>query len=122
MLLLLLINNVIRECIHPRIPQLAIIGFSEGLSNLYISDMRSKWVAGLLEGAFKLPNVEENIARWDEYMTQSAGDYHYRSAIGALEIWYNDQLCKDMGLNPMRKNGPMANLFEPYGPMDYARK
>ncbi|KAL4569653.1 hypothetical protein LXL04_025295 [Taraxacum kok-saghyz] len=112
-----------RECIHPRIPQLAVIGFSDSLSNIYTSEMRSKWVAALLEGAFKLPSVDEmekDIARWDEYMKESAGEYHYRSSIAALEIWYNDQLCKDMGMNHLRKNGLLANLFEPHGPMDYA--
>lgn len=86
--------------------------------------MRAKWVAALLEGAFKLPSVDEmekNITRWDEYMKQSTGEYHYRSSIGALEIWYNDQLCKDMGMNRMRKNGLFANLFEPHGPLDYAK-
>ncbi|CAI9275763.1 unnamed protein product [Lactuca saligna] len=111
-----------RECIHPRIPQLAIIGFSESFSNIHTSEMRSKWVVALLEGAFKLPSVDEmqkDIERWDEYMKESAGEYHNRSSIGALEIWYNDQLCKDMGMNPMRKNGLLANLFEPFGPTDY---
>ncbi|XP_071693104.1 probable flavin-containing monooxygenase 1 [Rutidosis leptorrhynchoides] len=111
-----------RECIHPRIPQLAVIGFSESLSNIYISEMRAKWVAALLEGAFKVPSVnemEKDIAKWDDYMKQSSEEYNYRSSIGTLEIWYNDQLCKDMGMNIMRKNGPWANLFEPYGPVDY---
>nr|GEV09396.1 probable flavin-containing monooxygenase 1 [Tanacetum cinerariifolium] len=114
-----------RECIHPRIPQLAVIGFSESLSNIYISEMRAKWVASLLEGAFKVPSVDEmqkDIGAWDEYMKQSVGEYHYRSSVGTLEIWYNDQLCKDMGMNRMRKNGVMANLFEPHGPMDYVKK
>lgn len=112
----------VRECIHPRIPQLAVIGFSESLSNMYISEMRAKWVVALLEGTFKVPSVEEmekDIARWDKYMKQSSEEYHYRSSVGTLEIWYNDQLCKDMGMNPKRKDGPWANLFEPYGPVDY---
>ncbi|GJV42248.1 probable flavin-containing monooxygenase 1 [Tanacetum coccineum] len=77
-----------RECIHPRIPLLAVIGFSESLSNIYISEMRAKWVASLLEGAFKVPNVDEmqkDIAAWDEYMKQSVGEYHYRSSVGSLE-------------------------------------
>ncbi|GJU68524.1 N-oxide-forming dimethylaniline monooxygenase [Tanacetum coccineum] len=112
-----------RECIHPRIPQLAIIGFSESLSNIHTSDMRAKWVAALLEGAFKLPSVNEmqkDIERWDEYMKQSSDEYHHRSSIGALEIWYYDQLCKDIGMNPRRKKGPWADLFVPYEPIDYA--
>lgn len=113
-----------RECIHPRIPQLAIIGFSESFSNLYTSEMRCRWVTSLLEGAFKLPSINEmrkDISRWDEYMKQSSGEYHHRSSIAVLEIWYNDQLCKDMGMDRLRKKGPLANLFEPYGPMDYAK-
>ncbi|KAK9076089.1 hypothetical protein SSX86_004422 [Deinandra increscens subsp. villosa] len=112
-----------RESIHPRIPQLAVIGFSDGISALYTSEMSSRWVAALLEGAFKLPSINEmqkEIVRWDEYMKQATGEYHYRSFLGALEIWYNDQLCKDMGVNPMRKKGLLANLFQAYGPMDYA--
>ncbi|KAI3709281.1 hypothetical protein L2E82_39041 [Cichorium intybus] len=112
-----------RECIHPRIPQLAIIGFSESISNIHTSEMRCKWVVALLEGAFKLPSVNEmqkDIARWDEYMKQSTGEHHYRSSVCTLEIWYNDQLCKDMGMNPLRKNGLLANLFEPFLPTDYA--
>ncbi|KAI3694281.1 hypothetical protein L1987_77245 [Smallanthus sonchifolius] len=112
-----------REAIHPRIPQLAIIGFSDGISSLYTSETRCKWLAALLEGAFKLPSINEmqkDIGSWDEYMKQSSGEYHYRSFLGAFEIWYNDQLCKDMGVNPMRKKGLLANLFEAYSPIDYA--
>lgn len=111
-----------RECIHPRIPQLAVIGFSESISNLYTSEIRSRWVAELLGGTFKLPSVkdmEEDVAKWDKYWKQYSGKYYRRSCIAALHIWYNDQLCKDMGWNPKRKKGFFADLFEPYGPMDY---
>ncbi|TKY75533.1 flavin-containing monooxygenase 1 [Spatholobus suberectus] len=112
-----------RECIHPQIPQLAVIGFSESVSNLYTSEMRCRWVAELLDGTFKVPSIEEmkkDVEKWDEYMKTYSGQYYRRSCLAALHIWYNDQLCKDMHWNPRRKSGLLAELFEPYGPLDYS--
>ncbi|PWA92016.1 dimethylaniline monooxygenase, N-oxide-forming [Artemisia annua] len=116
--------SLYRECIQPRIPQLAIIGFSESISNLFTSEIRCRWLVELLDGKFKLPSVkdmEKDISNWDNYMKQYSGEHYQRSCITALDIWYNDQLCKDMGWNPKRKNGFWADLFQPYGPMDYAK-
>ncbi|XP_038693468.1 probable flavin-containing monooxygenase 1 [Tripterygium wilfordii] len=112
-----------RECIQPRIPRLAVIGYSESVSNLFTSEMRCRWLVELLDGKFKLPSIqdmEKDVSKWDEYYKQSSGPYYRRSGIGTLHIWYSDQLCKDMGWNPRRKKGFFAELFEPYGPMDYA--
>ncbi|KAL0365741.1 UNVERIFIED_CONTAM: putative flavin-containing monooxygenase 1 [Sesamum angustifolium] len=112
-----------RECIHPRIPQLAFIGVSESIANLFTSEMTCRWLAELLDGTFKLPSItemEEDVSQWNNYMKRSLGESYSRSCLVAVQIWYNDQLCKDMGWKPHRKKGPFRELFEPYGPMDYS--
>ncbi|KNA24746.1 hypothetical protein SOVF_013120 [Spinacia oleracea] len=112
-----------RECVHPRIPQVAVIGFSESAANLFTSEIRCRWLFELLDGKFKLPNIQEmekDVLEWNKFMKRYSGKYFRRSCMGALHIWYYDQLCKDMGLNPNRKKGFWAELFEPYGPSDYA--
>ena len=78
--------------------------------------MRCRWLAELLDGAVKLPSIkemEEDMRKWDEYMKRYSGKYYRRSCIGALHIWYNDQLCKDIRVNPKRQTGLFAELLEP---------
>lgn len=111
-----------RQIIHPRIPQLAMIGYSEGISNIVSNEMRCQWLAHFLDGNIELPSIKEmekDVKVWEENMKQYAGKFYWRSCIISCGIWYNDQLCKDMKCNHLRKKSTFAELFEPYGPEDY---
>ncbi|RVW96645.1 putative flavin-containing monooxygenase 1 [Vitis vinifera] len=99
------------NCIVPFYSGNWILG--EYFKPVHIGD-ECRWLAELLDSTFKLPSIKEmekDAARWDKYMKQSSGEYYRRSCIGALHIWYNDQLCKDMGWNPKRKKGFFAELL-----------
>ncbi|XP_006660941.1 probable flavin-containing monooxygenase 1 [Oryza brachyantha] len=112
-----------RECIHPRIPQLAIVGYSESLTNIYAFERMANWVAHLLAGRFKLPSIrcmEESVLEWAKYKDLYNGKYFRRSCISTINIWFNDLLCQDIGCDPKRKKGILAEWFQPYGPADYA--
>ncbi|OMO79965.1 putative flavin-containing monooxygenase 1 isoform 2 protein [Corchorus capsularis] len=55
--------------------------------------------------------MEEDVAKWDEYIKEYTGQNYPRLCVGVLHIWYNDQFCKDMGLNPKSKKGFFAAIF-----------
>ena len=63
--------------------------------------------------------MEKQVSTWENFMKQHCFNSR-RACISNVNIWNNDQLCKDMGCEPRRKKGFLADLFEPYGPTDYA--
>ena len=112
-----------RQCVHPRIPQMAVIGYLNNSSTMFAYEMMAKWVAHLLDGAFRLPGVarmERSVAEWGEYVKRHAFVDGEGPCISAANTWYNDELCRDMGYNPRRKKGILAEWLQPYGPADYA--
>jgi dimethylaniline monooxygenase (N-oxide forming) len=116
-----------RHCVHPRIPQMAVVCYVESAASIYPYEMMAKWVAHLLDGVVRLPSVaamEENVAeweRWGRWAKRRSGAFFVKSCIAAVTTWYSDQLCRDMGRNPRRKRrGLLADWLQPYGPSDYA--
>lgn len=107
--------------IHPRIPQLAIMGFHENLSNLHSSEMGARWLAHLLSQKITLPSIDkmENVTqKWIDYMKNST-PFYQKSCIGAVSIWHSDQVCQDLGWNPKRKRNFLEEFLAPYSNMDY---
>ena len=64
--------------------------------------------------------MEKDVRLWENNLKLYGGKYVRRSCIGSVNIWYNDQLLKDMGCKTKRKKGILAEFFLPYGPADYA--
>ena len=86
------------------------------------SEIRCQWLTHFLSGKFELPSIremEKDVRMWEDNLKLYSGKYIRRSCIGSVNIWYYDQLCKDMGRKYKRKNGIFAEFFQPYGPMDY---
>ncbi|OEL29495.1 putative flavin-containing monooxygenase 1 [Dichanthelium oligosanthes] len=115
-----------RHCVHPRIPQMAVVGYAESGSSVYPYEMMAKWVAHLLDGAVRLPGVRDmergvaEWARWGRLARRSCGGFFLKSCIASVTTWYHDQLCRDMGYSSRRKDGLLAEWLQPYGPTDYA--
>ncbi|CAO2163337.1 unnamed protein product [Urochloa humidicola] len=118
-----------RHCVHPRIPQMAVVGYAECAASIYPYEMMAKWVAHLLDGTVHLPGVaamEKSVAEWERWgkwaKRCSGGVFYLKSCIGSITTWYHDQLCRDMGHSARRKKGGglLAEWLQPYGPTGYA--
>ncbi|XP_057836444.1 putative flavin-containing monooxygenase 2 isoform X2 [Cryptomeria japonica] len=111
--------SLYRGLIHPRIPQMAILGYSESLSNLHSAEIHSQWLAHFLSNKIVMPSVkemEENAKELQKHLKRLTPMF-WKTCI--FQIADNDNLCKDMGRNPMRKGNWYDDFFSPYSNMDY---
>ncbi|KAF0891301.1 hypothetical protein E2562_009476 [Oryza meyeriana var. granulata] len=110
-----------RGTIHPLIPNMAFVGYVESVSNLHTSELRCRWLAGLLGGRFALPGVEEMVRHVDgetEAMRRTTRFYR-RHCISTYSIHDSDAMCADLGSRVHRKSNWLAELFAPYNNQDY---
>ncbi|KAE8710507.1 putative flavin-containing monooxygenase 1 [Hibiscus syriacus] len=88
-----------RDTIHPLIPNMAFVGYVESFSNVRASELRSMWVARLIDENFKLPSTEimvEQTLRDMEFMRKKTRFYK-RPCVAAFNINHDDQICEEMG-------------------------
>ncbi|XP_044464892.1 probable flavin-containing monooxygenase 1 [Mangifera indica] len=111
-----------RGTIHPLIPNMGFVGYIESVSNLHTAELRSIWLARLIDSKFKLPSVEkmlEQISKEIEVTKQSTRFYK-RHCISTFSINHSDEICQEMGWNSWRKKNWLLEAFSPYGSQDYA--
>ncbi|XP_051131236.1 probable flavin-containing monooxygenase 1 [Andrographis paniculata] len=110
-----------RGTINPLIPNMAFVGYIESVSNLQTSEIRCKWLSRLLDGKFKLPNVEKMLDQTKEEMNimRQTTRFYKRSCISTFSIHHSDEICQEMGWNSWRKKTWIAEAFSPYNSQDY---
>ncbi|OMO86372.1 Flavin monooxygenase-like protein [Corchorus olitorius] len=113
-----------RGTIHPLVPNMAFLGYIESVSNLHTSELRSMWLARLIDEKFKLPSAEnmiEQISRELEVMRRTTRFYK-RHCISTFSINHSDEMCEEMGWNSWRKKNWVSEAFSPYGSQDYGQE
>lgn len=110
-----------RGLIHPHIPHMTILGYQESLSNLHASELHTQWLAHFLSGKFVLPSIKEMEADTEKHSKhiKKITPFYWKSCLATFQIWDNDNLCRDIGWNPMRKKNWFCELFSPYSNIDY---
>ncbi|XP_030530434.1 probable flavin-containing monooxygenase 1 [Rhodamnia argentea] len=113
-----------RATIHPLIPNMAFLGYVESVSNLHSAELQSKWLSHLLDEKFRLPGVEnmlEQTTKEIEVMKRTTRFYK-RHCISVFSINHDDEICRDMGWNALRKRNWLAEAFSAYTSQDYEKE
>ncbi|CAH2036863.1 unnamed protein product [Thlaspi arvense] len=110
-----------RGTIHPLIPNMGFVGYVQSNANLHTSELRSLWLSRLVDDKFKLPSKEKMLDQFFKEMEVMRGSsrFYKRHCISTFSIQHADDLCNDMGLNPLRKPNLFLEAFSPYGSQDY---
>jgi dimethylaniline monooxygenase (N-oxide forming) len=120
----LIYDNDDRGTIHPLIPNMAFVGYVESVSNLHSSEIRSMWLAGLVDEKFKLPTVENMLSQTLKEMEvmKRSTRFYQRHCISTYSINHSDEICNDLGWNSWRKKNWISEAFGPYSSQDYEKK
>merc|ERR1712190_675837 len=114
-----------RNMFPTQVPDLCFVGSEVStFNNILTQGLQALWLKQVLTGRVALPSLEameQTIAKeqaWKRSWMPKKGD---RAAILQLhKMAYHDQLCRDIGANPLRKGwNLLAELFAPYSAVAY---
>lgn len=118
----------------PRFPRdVAFIGHQTNFSNIITAHVTGLWISAYFSGKLardplKEMEEEETLKKlqYETVLHNRFGKWRYPTEWGDKgpnfifdAVPYLDLLQHDLGLNPYRKGGMLAEMYSPYGPEDY---
>jgi cation diffusion facilitator CzcD-associated flavoprotein CzcO len=121
------VPQLYRFLVCPDIPALAFNGYNGGGVSQLMAEIGARWIAEMLAGTLKLPDVPQMRAQIDRDLAQ------WRAAVGTerglgfyaspFSFAYLDQLLADMGKPPADSGKSLLRrYFTAVDPADYAEK
>ncbi|KAJ6151337.1 hypothetical protein N7470_007931 [Penicillium chermesinum] len=123
---------------------LAFMGITMTINTTLVAQTQALWIAAYFGGQYtptatehcppalragldsKSENNDELDLAWETALHTEFGRYRYPAGFGRRNpdfvfdaIPYVDLMLRDLGLNPERKNGLLAQCLQPYGVEDY---
>lgn len=116
-------SNGCRGTIHPLIPNIGFVGYVESVANLQTAELRSIWLARLIDEKFKLPSVEQMLEKTSEEIEvmKNITRFYKRYCISTYSINHSDEICQEMGWPYWRKKTWLSEIFSPYTSQDYKK-
>ena len=116
-----------RHMLNPDVPGLVFVGRASSISSILTYCLQAHWLAYLIKGSLMLPSIDAMKLNIEEMKAWKRAWIPFSPARSARLIvhtqHYHDELLLDLGVNPLRKKGPLAPLKEliaPYESSDYA--
>ncbi len=113
-----------RHLIHPRIPNLAFVGFNHGFLHVPAVEIGTLWLCAYLEGSLELPSVEKMEQDIEQVRQWKNAHIHFEptrgSGVNVRYQKYIDILLRDLEVSTYRKMPNIfAEIFERYNCSDY---
>ncbi len=115
-----------RQMVQPDAPNLVFIGQASTITSILTYNLQARWLCELIKGTHKLPAREDMLRNIEEIKVWKRKRMPFSAGRSARLIFhmqhYHDELLRDFGASPLRKNGifaPFKEIFAPYQPSDY---